>query len=110
MEWGVYPRRAVGASVTGRRRRGSAGKQKGGREMARRPPCRSLLALGEPGHDVRAGALVLLQLDDVLALGVFQELREGAVAVVALVEGGLLALHRLLDHRAPEDVLVLAGE
>ena len=34
--------------------------------------------------------------------------RERAEAVVRLVEARLLALHRLLDHRAPEDFLVLA--
>ena len=34
--------------------------------------------------------------------------RERAEAVVGLVEGGLLALHGLLDHGAPEHLLVLA--
>src|SRR5579864_8890906 len=71
-------------------------------------PC--IAALCKAGHDVGAGALVLFQLDDLLALGVLEQLRERAVAVVALVEGRLLALHGLLDHRAPEHVLVLADQ
>src|SRR6202166_4956525 len=71
-------------------------------------PC--IAALCKAGNDVGAGALVLLQLDDVLALGVLEQLRERAVAAVALVEGRLLALHGLLDHRAPEHVLVLAHQ
>src|SRR6266545_2654492 len=76
------------------------------------PPRRRHLppALREPGDDVGPRALVFLQLQDALALGVLEQLGEGAVAVVALVERGLLALHRLLDHRAPEDLLVVAQE
>src|SRR5260370_18689072 len=74
------------------------------------PPGPGIAALRKAGDDVGAGALVLLQLDDVLALGVLEQLRERAVAVVALVEGRLLALHGLLDHRAPEHVLVLAHQ
>jgi hypothetical protein len=35
---------------------------------------------------------------------------EGAEAVIGLVEGGLLALHGLLHHGAPEHLLVLALE
>src|ERR1700720_871962 len=69
-----------------------------------------IAALCKAGNDVGAGALVLLQLDDGLALGVLEQLRERAVAVVALVEGRLLALHGLLYHRAPEHVLVLAHQ
>src|SRR6202521_217756 len=73
-------------------------------------PGPGIAALCKAGDDVGAGALVFLQLDDGLALGVLEQLRERAVAVVALVEGGLLALHGLLDHRAPEHVLVLAHQ
>src|SRR6202158_2452444 len=80
----------------------------GGSRLAAPGP--AIAALCKAGDDVGAGALVLLQLDDALALGVLEQLRERAVAVVALVEGRLLALHGLLDHRAPEHVLVLAHQ
>src|SRR4030095_5806796 len=64
----------------------------------------------EAGDDVAARALVALELDDALALGILEQLGERRVAEVPLVERRALALHRLLDHRAPEHVLVLAGE
>src|SRR5579863_8035629 len=80
----------------------------GGLRLA--PPGSGIAALRKAGDDVGAGALVLLQLDDGLALGVLEQLGERAVAVVALVERALLALHALLNHRAPEHVLVLAHQ
>src|SRR5262249_38278126 len=44
----------------------------------------------EAGDDVGAAALVGLQLEQALLLGVLEHLAEGPVAVVGLVEGGLL--------------------
>src|SRR2546427_8739935 len=64
--------------------------------------------LGERGDDVRAALLVALERDDLLLGGLLEELREGRIAVVRLVEGGVLADHRLLDHGTPERLLVLA--
>src|SRR5260370_38512048 len=37
-----------------------------------------------------------------LRLGIFQQLRKSAVAVVGLIERRLLALHGVLDHRRPK--------
>ena len=58
--------------------------------------------------DVAARPLVPPQHHDPAALSVLEQVGEGAEAVVGLVERGLLALHGLLDHGAPEDLLVLA--
>jgi hypothetical protein len=58
--------------------------------------------------DVTSGALIPAKLHDTTALSVLEQVAEGAEAEVGLVEGGLLALHGLLDHGAPQDLLVLA--
>src|SRR6266508_3341017 len=58
--------------------------------------------------DVGSALGVALEGEDLLLGRLFEELREGGVAVVGLVEGGVLPDHRLLDHRAPQRVLVLA--
>src|ERR1051326_6929746 len=66
--------------------------------------------LREARDHVRPALDVALDLDDVVALRVFQQVAERVVAVVLLVERRLLALHGLLDHRSPEDLLVLAHQ
>src|SRR5437867_12148797 len=66
--------------------------------------------LSERGDDVRPALLVALEGDDLLLGRLFEQLREGRVAVVRLVEGGVLPDHRLLHHRAPQRFLVLALE
>src|SRR5688572_19051513 len=66
--------------------------------------------LREAGDDVRPRFGVALDFDQVVGLGVLEQLAERIVAVVLLVEGRLLALHRLLDHRSPENLFVLAHE
>src|SRR5579884_672527 len=75
-----------------------------------RRPAGLLHLRAEARHHVRPAALVGVQLEQPLLLGVLQQLAEGAVAVVRLVERRLLALHRVLDHRRPEHVLVLAAQ
>ena len=45
-----------------------------------------------------------------MLLGVLEELGERIIAVVVLVESGVLAFDALLDHRAPDHVLVLADQ
>src|SRR3977135_2863359 len=62
---------------------------------------------GRP-DDVAARFLVRVKLDQALLLRFLQEIGEGAKAVVGLVEAGVAALERLLDHRAP-DLLVGAA-
>ena len=64
----------------------------------------------EARHHVGPAALVGVQLQQAFLLGVLQQLAERAVAVVGLVERRLLALHRVLDHRRPEHLLVLAAQ
>src|SRR5882762_1930582 len=64
--------------------------------------------LGCGPDDVAARFLIRLELDEPLRLGLFEQIRKGAEAVVGLVEAGLPALERLLDHRAP-DTLALAA-
>src|SRR5438309_1959043 len=58
--------------------------------------------------EVAARFLIRLELDQAALLGFLEEIGEGAEAVVGLVEAGLSALERLLDHRAP-DALALAA-
>src|SRR3954463_14284104 len=58
--------------------------------------------------DVAAGLAVLLELDEALLFRVLEEIREGLVAIVGLVESRVAPLERLLDHRAP-DLLVRAA-
>src|SRR4029453_11067830 len=62
------------------------------------------------GDHVAAAARVFLQSQDAVSLRIPEELGEGAEAVVLLVELGVLALDRLLDHGAPDHFLVLAQE
>jgi hypothetical protein len=50
------------------------------------------------------------QLDDPFLLSIFQEVTEGAVAMIGLIEGGLLSFHRLFDHGGPEHFLILTDE
>ena len=59
-------------------------------------------------HDIAAGLLVALELEQTRAPGFLQQVAESAEAVVGLVEAGHAALERLLDHRAP-DLLFLAA-
>src|SRR6185436_10519211 len=63
--------------------------------------------LGRP-QDVAARLLVRLKLDQSLVARLLEQVGERAVAVVGLVEAGVAALERLLDHRAP-DLLVGAA-
>src|SRR5688500_20329884 len=65
---------------------------------------RSSALLGR-AEDVAARLLVRLKPDQPLLAGLLQQVREGAKAVVGLVEAGVPALARLLHHRAP-DLLV----
>src|SRR5258706_4952542 len=58
--------------------------------------------------EVAARFLIRLELHQSAALGFLEQVGEGAEAVVGLVEAGLAALERLLDHRAP-DALALAA-
>src|SRR5690242_4020175 len=58
--------------------------------------------------DVAAGLLVRVEADEVFLFGILEQVGEGAEAVVRLVEARIAALERLLDHRAP-DALVLAA-
>src|SRR6266545_1383012 len=62
------------------------------------------------GDDVSAALGVLLHREKAQTLSVLEKLRKGLVAVIGLVEVRLFALHRLLDHRAPDDVVVLAHQ
>src|SRR5688572_13945716 len=66
--------------------------------------------LAERGDDVGPALLVALQGDDLALLGVLQKLREGRIPVVGLIEGRVLPDHGLLDHRAPQGLLVLPHE
>src|SRR5262245_18326274 len=68
------------------------------------------VALAEAGDDVGAGLGVALDVDDGLAVGLFEEVGEAAIAVIALVERGLLALHGVFDHRGVEDFVILAAQ
>src|SRR3989337_714151 len=82
-----------------------------GAMTSRMPPpaaARSCALLGGGADEVAAGLLVGLKRDQLLALGFLEEIGKGAEAVVGLVEAGLAALERLLDHRAP-DLLALAA-
>src|SRR5690606_25538470 len=56
---------------------------------------------------VVAPALVVLELYAAVLLRVLEQLVEVAVAGGRLVEVGMHAPQRLLDHRAPDDVVVL---
>src|SRR5437763_12788767 len=58
--------------------------------------------------EVAARFFIRLELDEAALLGFLEQIREGAEAVVGLVEAGFAALQRLLDHRAP-DALALAA-
>src|SRR6185295_15411002 len=58
--------------------------------------------------DVAAGLLVRVELDEAFLFGILEQVGEGAEAVIRLVEAGFAPLQRLLDHRAPE-ALVLAA-
>src|SRR2546423_8412930 len=64
-------------------------------------------ALGR-ADEVTAGLLVGLELDETAFLRLLEEIGEGLEPIVGLVEPGLAALERLLDHRAP-DLLALAA-
>src|SRR4051794_24020748 len=58
--------------------------------------------------EVAARFLIRFELDQAALLGFFQQVGEGAETIVRLVEAGLPAFERLLDHRAP-DALALAA-
>src|SRR5712691_3407184 len=61
----------------------------------------SATRLGGPDQ-VAARLLVGLELDEAALLRVLEEIGECLEAIVGLVESGLAALERLLDHRAPD--------
>src|SRR5262245_51432429 len=65
---------------------------------------RSCALLGRP-DDVAARFLVRLELDEVLLFRILEKIGESLVAVVGLVEAGIAAFQRLLDHRAPDLLL-----
>src|SRR5438128_10002053 len=58
-------------------------------------------ALGR-ANDVAAGLLVRRELDESAFLRLLEQVGEGLEPIVGLVESGLAALERLLDHRAPD--------
>src|SRR5437762_10824372 len=58
--------------------------------------------------EVAARFFIRLELDQLALLRLLEQIREGAKAVVGLVEARFAALQRLLDHRAP-DALALAA-
>src|SRR5688572_6491455 len=74
---------------------------------ARRDRRTTLVALGAADH-VATGFLIRLERQELARLRLFQQFAEGTEAVVALVEARVTALERLLDHRAP-DLLVLVA-
>src|SRR4030095_12522581 len=61
---------------------------------------------------ISARLLIALELQVSAALGFFEHSVERAEAIVRLIEAGLAAFERLLDHRAPDFLLVatLPGE
>ena len=59
-------------------------------------------------NNVAAGFFVVLELEQPADRGLFQQTVETLEAVVSLVESGIAALERLLDHRAPDLFLVAA--
>src|SRR5262245_328615 len=61
----------------------------------------SCARLGRP-YDLAARLLVRLKLDKAFFLGFLEEVGEGTETIVRLVEAGIAALERLLDHRAPD--------
>src|SRR5690554_2722220 len=63
------------------------------------------LFLRGAAHDVAARLLVRLELEQPARLRLLEQLAERAESVVGLVEPGLAALERLLDHRAPDLLL-----
>src|SRR6185503_16748002 len=67
----------------------------------------SSAGLGRP-EKVAARLFVGLEPDEAALFRVLEEVGEGLEAIVGLVETGLPALERLLDHRAP-DLLAFAA-
>ncbi len=45
-----------------------------------------------------------------MVIGVFEEVCEGAIAEVGLVEGGFFSFHGVFDHGGVEDFVVFAAE
>src|SRR6185295_9487607 len=64
-------------------------------------------ALGRP-DEIAARLLVGLERDERPLFSFLEEIGEGLEPIVGLVEAGLAALERLLDHRTP-DLLALAA-
>src|ERR1051326_6341589 len=52
--------------------------------------------------EVAARLLVRVKLDQAFVAGFLEQIGEAAEAVVGLVEAGVAALERMLDHRAPD--------
>src|SRR4029079_18918841 len=111
------PRTMAGSTVTstsareaGRTRRNAtmnspvAPRKRAGR--VRRGTSGGPALVAQRGDDVRAALLVALVVDDLVLGRLLEQLRERREAVVRLVEGGVLADHRLLHHRAPQRLLV----
>src|SRR4029453_14319015 len=70
---------------------------------ARSPP--SIAVAGRP-DEITSRFLVALELEASAPLGFLEHPVERAESIVGLVEAGLAALERLLDHRAPHFLLV----
>src|SRR6266436_1248393 len=64
-------------------------------------------ALGR-AYEVAARFLVGLKLDEPPFFRFLEEVGEGLEPIVGLVESGLAALERLLDHRAPDSLALAA--
>src|SRR5688572_12126835 len=72
------------------------------------PAAASRSALLGWAQGVAARLLVRLKLDQPLLSGLLEQIGKRSESVVGLVEAGIPALERLLDHRAP-DLLVRAA-
>src|SRR5687768_3867682 len=72
------------------------------------PAAAARSALLGRADEIAARFFVRLKLDQAFLRRLFQQVREGAEAVIALVESRVAALERLLDHRAPDALVRVA--
>lgn len=66
------------------------------------------LAFAEARNDIGTAPWLPLGFNDIEVGGVLQEVREALVAVVALIERRLLALHRVFDHGGVQELVILS--
>src|SRR5687768_3120819 len=72
------------------------------------PAAAARSALLGRANEVAARFFVRLKLDQAFLRGLFEQVREGAEAVIALVESRVAPLQRLLDHRTPDALVGVA--